>query len=140
LTGTGLALVNLNLANSAGVGDGQVDTVTVEGTSTDDAITVKGTAGGRVTVGGLFSTVNITGEEPTDKLTVDALAGDDVVDASGLDANAISFAADGGQGDDVLIGSSGNDTLTGGDGDDVLFGGPGTDQLDGGAGDNFVMQ
>ena len=50
------------------------------------------------------------------------------------------LTADGGDGDDVLIGSAGNDTLLGGAGDDVLIGGPGQDILDGGTGSNVVIQ
>ena len=49
------------------------------------------------------------------------------------------LTADGGDGDDVLIGSAGNDTLTGGAGDDVLIGGAGQDVLDGGPGNNIVI-
>jgi Ca2+-binding RTX toxin-like protein len=71
---------------------------------------------------------------------VNAGAGDDVVDASGLAANAIRLAVDGGDGDDVLLGGAGADALTGGAGDDVLMGGPGQDVLDGGPGDNTLIQ
>ena len=61
---------------------------------------------------GLAAQVNITGAEAAnDRLTVNALAGDDVVEASGLAAGAIQLTADGGDGDDVLIGGAGNDTL-----------------------------
>ena len=49
------------------------------------------------------------------------------------------FTANGGDGDDVLIGSAGNDTLNGGAGDDVLIGGGGQDILDGGPGNNTVF-
>ena len=85
--------------------------------------------------------MNITGAEAAnDRLTVNALAGDDVVEASGLAAGAIQLTADGGDGDDVLVGGDGNDVLLGGAGDDVLLGGPGIDILDGGAGDNVVIQ
>ena len=49
------------------------------------------------------------------------------------------LTANGGDGDDVLIGSAGNDTLTGGAGDDVLIGGGGQDILDGGPGNNIVF-
>ena len=81
--------------------------------------------------------VNITGAEAAnDRLTVNALAGDDVVEASGLAAGAIQLTLDGGDGDDVLIGGDGNDVLIGGAGDDVLLGGPGIDVLDGGDGDD----
>jgi Ca2+-binding RTX toxin-like protein len=90
---------------------------------------------------GLAAQVNISGAEPTnDRLVINALAGDDVVEASGLAASAIQLTADGGADDDVLIGGDGNDVLLGGDGDDVLLGGPGVDVLDGGAGDNIVIQ
>ena len=85
--------------------------------------------------------MNITGAEAAnDRLTVNALAGDDVVEASGLAAGAIQLTADGGDGDDVLVGGDGNDVLLGGDGDDVLIGGPGIDVLDGGPGDDVVIQ
>jgi Ca2+-binding RTX toxin-like protein len=42
-------------------------------------------------------------------------------------------------GDDVLIGSFGNDVLPGGPGDDVLIGNGGQDVLDGGPGSNTVI-
>ena len=75
-----------------------------------------------------------------DRLTINVLAGDDVVDATALAAAAIQLTADGGNDDDVLIGGDGNDVLLGGPGDDVLIGGPGADVIDGGAGDNVVIQ
>ena len=75
-----------------------------------------------------------------DTLTINALGGDDVVQASGLAANAIKLAIDGGDGDDVLIGGAGDDSLLGGAGDDVLNGGPGQDILDGGPGNNILIQ
>jgi Ca2+-binding RTX toxin-like protein len=40
----------------------------------------------------------------------------------------------GGAGDDCILGGDGNDTLNGGAGRDVLLGGPGDDALDGGGG------
>jgi Ca2+-binding RTX toxin-like protein len=84
--------------------------------------------------------VSITGVEATDKLTINTLGGNDVVNALGLDANVISYFANGGSGSDVLIVSFGNDTMTGGDGNDILIGGPGVDQLDGGPGIDIVLQ
>jgi Ca2+-binding RTX toxin-like protein len=101
---------------------------------------VGGDANG-VVVAGLAARVNISHAEPAnDRLIVNALAGDDVVDASALVANAILLTADGGDGNDVLIGSQGNDTLLGGNGNDVLIGGPGLDILNGGPGNNVVIQ
>ena len=142
LTGTDVTEVNLDLASppGSGTGDGQADSVIVNGTNGDDAIVVAGDASG-VTVLGLAAQVNITGAETTnDLLTLNTLGGDDVVDASGLSNVAIPLTANGGDGDDVLIGGAGNDTLLGGAGDDVLIGGPGQDTLDGGPGDNILIQ
>ena len=49
------------------------------------------------------------------------------------------FTANGGDGNDILIGSPGNDTLSGGAGDDILIGNGGQDVLDGGTGNNNVF-
>ena len=90
-----------------GAGDGQPDTVIVNGTNGDDVVLVVGDASG-VAVLGLAAQVNITGAEAAnDRLTINALAGDDVVEASGLAAGAIQLTADGGDGDDVLVGGDG---------------------------------
>jgi len=75
-----------------------------------------------------------------DQLAVSGRAGDDVIDGSGLAADAIRFLADGDDGNDVLTGGAGSDTLRGGAGDDVLNGGPSVDVLDGGPGNNVVIQ
>jgi Ca2+-binding RTX toxin-like protein len=141
LSGTGVTQLNLDLAGvpGSGAGDGAADTVTVEGTAGDDAITVAGGATG-VSVAGLAAQINITGAEAAnDQLTISAQAGDDALAATGLAAGTIQFAADGGNGDDVLSGSPGNDRLSGGAGDDVLIGGGGTDVLDGGPGNNVIL-
>ena len=143
LTGTGVTDVNLDLASppGSGTGDGQADTVIVNGTNGDDAIVGRGQRRAARPFCGLAAQVNITGAEAAnDRLIVNALAGDDVVDASGLAADAIQLTANGGDGDDVLIGGAGNDTLTGGAGDDILIGGPGQDVLDGGPGNNILIQ
>ena len=144
LSGTSVTDVNLNLAGAgggglAGVPDGKTDTVIVAGTAGDDSVFVAGSATG-TQVFGLAATVSITGTDPAaDRLEVRGLAGDDEVNAGGLAADGMLFTADGGDGNDVLIGGAGNDTLRGGDGDDVLVGGPGDDILDGGAGDNLLF-
>jgi Ca2+-binding RTX toxin-like protein len=138
LSGTDLVEANLNLTEAANVAG--ADTVIVQGTSGDDLALIFGDASG-ASVLGLAAQVNITGADAAnDRLTVNALAGDDVVEASGLAAGAIQLTADGGADDDILIGGAGADTMQGGDGDDVLIGGPGIDILDGGPGDNVVIQ
>ena len=96
---------------------------------------------GVTSVTGLAATVSISGAEAaTDTLAVAALAGDDVVQATDLAADALRFTADGGEGNDVLTGGAGDDALFGGPGDDVLIGGPGNDTLDGGPGANVLIQ
>jgi len=140
LTGTDVVEVNVNLAAVNGVGDAQPDSVIAQGTSGDDVVLVFGDPAG-VALFGLAAQINIVGSEAAlDRLIVNLLGGDDVLDASGLEAGVIGLVADGGADDDVLIGSDGPDVLLGGDGDDVLLGGLGIDILDGGPGDNIVIQ
>ena len=140
LSGIGVTQTNLDLSNGLGAGDGAADNVIVTGTPVADSITVSGSAG-NASVTGLPTAVTITGAEPAnDRLTVNAGDGDDVVEASGLAADAIALTENGGNGADVLIGGAGNDNLNGGADDDVLNGGPGNDTLDGGPGNNVLIQ
>lgn len=139
LSGTDIREVAAGLAASTGGDDAQADNVVVNATNGDDVVSVTG-SGTSAAVTGLSARVAVTGaSSANDRLTVNALAGDDVVDGSSLTASAIRFTADGGAGDDVLLGGAGADTLLGGAGDDVLIGGPGADVLDGGTGDNVVI-
>jgi Ca2+-binding RTX toxin-like protein len=136
LTGTDTTEINLN----PGINDGAADTVIVNGTAGNDAAQVIGDANG-VSVFGLAARINIIGAEAAnDRLIVNALAGDDVIEASGLLLGGIQLTANGGDGDDVLIGGDGNDILIGGAGDDVLIGGPGLDVLNGAPGDDILIQ
>ena len=139
LSGTDVTELNASLA-TVGSGDAQPDNVIVNGTNGDDVSVIAGDATG-VAAFGLAAQVNITGAEAAnDRLTVNLLVGDDVVDASGVAAGSIQLTLDGGAGSDVLIGGDGNDILLGGPGDDVLIGGPGIDTLDGGGGDDVIIQ
>ena len=142
LSHTGVTDVNIDLSAppGSGSGDGQADTVIVNGTAGNDAIAVSGNAGS-ADVLGLAARVHVAGAEADkDRLIVNAAAGADVVDASGLAASAIGLVENGGDGDDVLIGGAGNDNLNGGAGNDVLIGGLGQDILDGGLGNNILIQ
>jgi Ca2+-binding RTX toxin-like protein len=138
LTGTGINKVAIDLAPTPGgkTGDGQADTVVINATNGDDVITITGDANG-ITISGLGEDITIAGADAGDRIVINGLGGDDVIDASGL--KGILLTANGGDGDDVLLGSTGNDTLCGGNGDDVLIGGGGVDILDGGPGDNVVL-
>ena len=71
-----------------------------------------------------------------DELEINALGGDDRVDASALHADALKLAADGGTGDDTILGGAGADLLTGGDGNDFVDGNQGADTVLLGAGDD----
>ncbi len=142
LTGTDVKHVNVDESNPAGsgIGDGQPDQVIVEGTAGNDQIAAAG-RNGAARVSGLPATVTITGAEAaTDTLTIDALDGNDHVNASGLAASAGKLAIDGGNGNDVLIGGGGDDVIAGSAGNDLLVGGPGQDTLDGGTGNNILIQ
>ena len=134
LTGTDVKSVIIDLGAPAGGGDGLADTVVLNATAGDDVIGVEN-VGGVLKVFGLSSVIEIHDFDiGIDKLIINTLGGDDVVDATALDASIV-FQADGGDGDDVLLGGAGADTLLGGLGDDVLIGGPGIDILDGGIGE-----
>jgi Ca2+-binding RTX toxin-like protein len=139
LTGTDVSNVNIDLAGTAGGGDGAADTVIINGTSGSDAITVS-SSNGVVTVHGLGADITISNFDATDdKLIINGLGGDDAIVASGLEAG-ISLTENGGDGNDVLVGGAGNDILHGDAGDDVLIGGPGLDVLDQGTGTGVVIQ
>ena len=140
LSGTDVTDVQINLSATGGGGDGNADQVVVNGSNGSDVVIVSG-SGSNAQVLGLAAKVSITGAEPNnDQLQLTTLAGDDVVDASGLASTTIQLRANAGAGDDVVIGGAGNDVLLGGDGDDVLIGGPGNDVLDGGTGNNILIQ
>ena len=137
LSGTDVVEVETDLAAAIGgaAGDGQPDTVTVNGTNGDDVIVSQG-QNGRATVAGFAALVRIVNAEPAnDRLLVKALAGNDVSIAAGLAASSIGYTADGGEGDDILIGSDGDDVLNGEAGDDIVIGGPGADQISCGPGE-----
>jgi Ca2+-binding RTX toxin-like protein len=113
--------------------------VVVNATNGDDVILVVG-SGSTLQVLGLAAVVNITGFDPAmDRLVINGLGGDDVIEASGVEG-PLFIVADGGAGADVIIGGGGNDVLIGGEGDDVILGGGGTDVIDGGLGDDIEIQ
>ena len=136
LTGTAVSKVDIDLGASIRGDNGQADTVVINGTSGDDTIIVTNN-NGVVTISGLAEEVTISDFEANDRIVIHGLGGDDVITASGL--SGMLLTADGGDGDDVLIGSLGNDILMGGAGDDVLIGGGGIDTRDGGSGNNVIL-
>jgi Ca2+-binding RTX toxin-like protein len=141
MAGTDVTEVNVDLASALGgsAGDNQLDNVIVNASNGGDVATVGGGPPG-VSVSGLVPTVAVShGDAAGDRLTVNLLAGDDQIDASGVAAGAIALFLNGGDNNDSLTGGAGDDTITGGNGDDTLVGGPGLDVLDGGPGTNTLI-
>ena len=157
-TGVQQVAIDLSATAGSGVGDGAADSVTVNGTSAGDQITVAG-AGGSVSVTGLSAQVTLTGTEgANNSLHINALGGNDTINAAGLAAGQLALTIDGGaamtrssavpattsliggdgndfvdgnQGSDTALLGAGNDTFQWdpGDGSDIVEGGDGTDTL-----------
>jgi Ca2+-binding RTX toxin-like protein len=139
LTCTDAKLVAIDLAGAINgtTGDGQFDSVIVNGSAAKNTITLT-QAGTAVSVAGLSAQVTVDHADATDSLVVNGLGGNDSIDASTLPAGAIQLTLDGGAGNDTIDGGTGNDTLLGGDGNDVLLGRGGNDLLFGGAGNDTL--
>ena len=135
LSGTDVTQVVLDLRGPNGGGDAAIDTVTVHGTQGIDSILVSGGADG-VQVGGLAASTSLLFQEATDRLVVQGLGGNDVIDARGLAAGAVSLTLNGGLGADSFFGSHGDDLVIGGDGDDVALMGAGDDTFTWNPGDD----
>ena len=136
LTGTDVTPIDLDLRGPDGGGDGQADTITVNGTDGDDVFRAAGGAGG-VNVVGPHASINIiAAEAANDRLTINALGGADNVDGSSLEADAIQLSVNGGLGADVMSGGAGNDIVNGGDGNDLALLGGGDDTFQWNPGDD----
>ena len=141
LTGTDTTQVAIDLAGTLGgtVGDGQPDTVVVNGTAGDDRISVA-SSGSSIVVNGLAAQVSINNAEPAnDSLVINGGTGNDIIDASGLHAGQVNLTINGGDGNDTIKGSEGNDTIIGGRGNDTLLGGAGNDTFIWNPGDGSDM-
>jgi Ca2+-binding RTX toxin-like protein len=127
LSGTGVTQIDIDLRGPNGGGDGAADTITVTATNGADVFGVAGDAGG-ITVFGLQAGVNIFfPEAANDRLVLNGLGGDDVINASSLEADGIQLTMNGGLGNDILIGGEGGDLFNGGDGNDTALMGAGDD-------------
>ena len=95
LTGTALAILQLDLQGAPGGGDGAADRIVIDGTDGDDAIDVSGDSD-VVKVSGLVPTVQILHTEfANDRLEINTLDGTDTVVTDGLAAGAIQLFVDG---------------------------------------------
>jgi Ca2+-binding RTX toxin-like protein len=127
LTGTNVNQVSVNLAKTGGGGDGLADGVTVNGTAAQDSISVV-SSGSSVVVNGLAAQTIVSGMDASlDMLTVNGLGGDDTINASGLHAGQIKLAINGGDGNDLIVGSAADDLVIGGRGSDTGLLGAGND-------------
>ncbi len=93
MTGTDFRRADVDLSAPTGGGDGQPDTVTVNGTPRGDDIDVTAD-GARVEVRGLRTAVGIAGSETIDRLQVNGLAGNDDVDVDPAVFALIGVAVD----------------------------------------------
>jgi hypothetical protein len=113
--------------------------VIVTGTNHSDAAAVLG-ANGALRVFGLRASVVVTGAEPAnDSLALRMLDGDDIVDASGLAPSVMKLSVDGGNGNDILVGSRATTSWPARRATTCSSAGPGQDSLDGGPGLNIVI-
>ena len=131
-SGTDLSLggVVVDLAGAIGssTGDGQVDTVTVNGSAGNETININTGVDGRIQVVGSSRQrhhLPCRSDRPVEGHR--GRAGNDIINASALPAGAIALTLDGGAGNDTLIGSQGNDVIVGGTGVDHMTGGAGQD-------------
>jgi Ca2+-binding RTX toxin-like protein len=114
---------------------------TVNGTSGNDVVHIS-RAGGLAGLMGLYA-VNVNGH--TQYMTKQQLentqfnlgAGNDVLVVDG--DVGVGIHADGGSGNDVMIGGGGNDHFQGGSGNDVIAGRGGNDCIDGGRGNDVLL-
>jgi Ca2+-binding RTX toxin-like protein len=110
-------------------------TLTVNGTSTIDTISLVAGSKGRVNVVGNGKTVSGSPFSGVARIVVNGNDGSDRIDASTM---VIPVTLNGGNGDDTLIGGSGADLLSGGAGNDNMEGNAGNDTLRGGIGNDVL--
>lgn len=132
LTGTDLSEIVIDMGGP----DGAADFIVIDGTDGADAVTI-GVEDGAIVIEGLGAAIRILNAEAgLDQFLFRGFGGDDIVDASGL--SGIGLFVQGGDGDDVILGSAAADVLSGDGGDDIIFGNDGNDRLFGGSGDDFL--
>jgi Ca2+-binding RTX toxin-like protein len=114
------------------------DVVNVNGSAANDTMVVTANAPfARVTATGFSAAVDVSGPV---RLSLNGLAGDDTISASGdLAALGIALVLDGGEGNDVINGGNGNDLLIGGPGNDIIDGNQGSDTAFLGDGDDTFI-
>jgi hypothetical protein len=119
-------------------GSDGIDTVEVNGEDSAEDFTV--TANGpRVRFDRINPAVVFLDIGTTESLVLNANGGNDTLACTGNLAALIQITADGGPGDDTLLGSNGADVLIGGDDNDFIDGNQGSDVALLGAGDDVFQ-
>jgi Ca2+-binding RTX toxin-like protein len=136
LRGTDVREVFVDLAD--GTNGPANDTVVVEGGARSNFIDATANTNG-VFINGLAARTQIANTTASDSISIDGEAGNDVINASTINAGVAGFSLLGGEGDDILLAGRGGMTLSGGAGDDILLGGSGADRLAGGSGDDVLF-
>lgn len=127
LDGTGLDRLEVNLGGEAGTRapDGSADRLTVAGATGADHLVLTG-ASGSAELTGLAHGLALSRVEALDAVVLNGGPEGDVLDAASFAGARLTL--DGGDGDDVLLGSPEGDVVDGGRGDDVAFLGNGNDR------------
>ncbi len=131
---------------------GNVDTI--DGGDDSDTLVLTGVVGGIrevvldlsladqvISIGGVPDDMVV--QSHMEHLNASSLVG--VVDVKGGDGDSVLIGSrgndtmDGGSGNDLVDGGSGNDALEGDEGDDTLIGGAGNDELEGNIGDDTLI-
>jgi Ca2+-binding RTX toxin-like protein len=144
--GAGVSAVDIDLAAtvSGTLPDADPDTVRVFGTLSDDVVEVTW-SGNKIVVAGLATDVSIAHAGVNDQLAILGSLGNDVLDASTLPAGKISLQFEvvdsdtifGSAGRDVVIGAIGTKAIVDlGDGNDLFLGTSGDDVAHMGAGND----
>jgi hypothetical protein len=120
LTGTEVGRIDLDLG-VGGAGDGAADTVVLNGTESDDHVSIA-VLGSVVSVGGLAAGVAVSHSDAGDVIDVSTSGGNDTVEASALPFGQAALLLHGGNGNDVFLWNAGDggDTIEGGADTDVL--------------------
>lgn len=130
MSGTDVTRIDVSNTLPGQAGDGAVDTLSVAGTTSHDAIEVVSRPGTQLDVKGLAAPATFFGVEAIDALTVMGGDGNDLIDASAVRADQVGL---------VLGGGAGDDTITGGAGAETILGGAGNDDTEGEKGDDTAL-
>lgn len=130
-TGDDVFLIGSNAGNDAI--DGGIGLDTVRAAANNARIAFAGLTGIEAIDGGAFLGVKVVGTDGDDLIAFKTTTLTNIAGISGGDGNDIITGT---AGDDTLYGDDGDDILNGGNGNDNIYGGKGHDVLNGGSGDD----